>query len=196
MVSPDGKPLGRFGDHVRATTRAATRAARTATRTATRAAIRRPGLYIGTRLGERDAGQISVLILGLFVLTGVLVLGAIDVTAAQLARIRLLDTADSIALDAADALDEREAYEHGVQAQLALTDETVLSAAADHLGRTPKPGGISTWAVTGPTGSPDGATAVVTLTGHATLPMTGWFLESFGGGVTITVTSRARAPLR
>ncbi len=45
------------------------------------------------------------------------------------------------------------------------------------------------------TGSPDGRTAVVTLSGRATLPMTGWVLESLGGGVTITVSSRARATL-
>ena len=62
---------------------------------------------------SREQGQIGVLALGLFVLAAILVLGAIDVTAAQLARMRLLDAADSAALDAADALDERAAYEGG-----------------------------------------------------------------------------------
>src|SRR5262245_64227394 len=68
----------------------------------------------------RDAGQISLLVLGLFVLVAMLILGTIDVTAAQLARMRLLDTADAIALDAADALDERTAYLHGLPDHLTL----------------------------------------------------------------------------
>jgi len=142
-----------------------------------------------------DAGQIGVLALGLFVLAALLVLGAIDVTAAQLARMRLLDAADSAALDAADALDERAAYEHGVLDRLALTDDSVIGAAASHLARTPLPSGITSWSVVPETGTSDGATAVVTVRGTATLPMSGWVLESLGGSVTITVTSRARASL-
>jgi Flp pilus assembly protein TadG len=143
----------------------------------------------------RDEGQISVLILGLFVIVLVLVLGAIDVTAAQLARMRLLDAADAAALDAADALDERAAYQGGVTEHLVLTDRSVRDAAADHLARTPRPSGLETWDVADGTGTPDGSTAVVTLQGRATLPMTGWVLSSLGGSVTITVTSKARAPL-
>lgn len=142
-----------------------------------------------------DEGQIGVLVLGLFVLVALLVLGGIDVTAAQLARMRLLDTADAAALDAADALDERAAYEEGVLDRLAVTDESVATAARAHLARTPLPPGITSWSVVSDTGTSDGATAVVTLQGTATLPMSGWVLESLGGSVTITVTSRARAPL-
>lgn len=152
---------------------------------------------VATRPGHRRApeqGQIGVLALGLFVLTTLLVLGTVDVTAAQLARMRLLDTADSAALDAADSLDEGSAYENGVLDRLALTDESVASAAAAHLARTPRPPGITSWSVVPGTGA-EGDTAVVTLQGTATLPMTGWVLDSLGGSVTITVTSRARAPL-
>lgn len=147
------------------------------------------------RLGRRDDGQISVLILGLFLLVTLLIVGAIDVTAAQLARMRLLDTADSVALDAADALDEQAAYDQGLSDRVALTDASVRQSATDLLARTERPTGITDWAVGPQTGSPDGATAVVTVSGHADLPMTGWFLQNLGGGVTITVTSRARAPL-
>lgn len=142
-----------------------------------------------------EQGQIGVLALGLFVLATILVLGAIDVTAAQLARMRLLDAADSAALDAADSLDERAAYEGGVLDHLALTDESVAGAAGAHLARTPMPPGVTSWSVIPDTGTTDGATAVVTIRGTATLPMSGWVLESLGGSVTITVTSRARAPL-
>lgn len=147
------------------------------------------------RLARPDGGQIGILILGLFSLALVLILGAVDVTAAQLARMRLLDTADAAALDAADALDERAAYETGVLDRLVLTDGSVQQAAQQHLALVPRPPGISAWSVVPDTGTPDGATAVVTVQGTATLPMSGWILQSLGGSVTITVSSRARAPL-
>lgn len=150
-------------------------------------------LRLARRGGGADSGQVSVLILGLFALVLLLVLGGIDVTAAQLARVRLLDVADATALDAADALDERVAYEQGVPERLALTDASVLDTAQAHLGRTPVPPGITAWRLVPPTGTPDGSTAQVTLQGRATLPMSGWVLEQLGGSVTITVTSRARA---
>jgi hypothetical protein len=145
---------------------------------------------------DDEEGQIAVLILGLFVIVLAFILGAVDVTAAQLARMRLLDAADSIALDAADALDPQEVYRGGLDERLALTDESVQTAASAHLVSTPVPAGITEWVLAAPTGSPDGATAEVTLSGRATLPMTGWILQSLGGEVTITVTSRARAPLQ
>jgi hypothetical protein len=145
---------------------------------------------------RRDDGQISVLILGLFCIVVLLVIGAIDVTAAQLARMRLLDTADALALDAADALDEGAAYGQGVPGSIVLTDESVRTAARDHLARPPLPSGITVWGVVPPTGTHDGRTAVVRLQGRATLPMTGGVLSALGGGVTITVESRARAPLQ
>lgn len=146
--------------------------------------------------GARDRGQIGILVLGLFALAGLLVLGGIDVTAAQLARIRLLDAADAAALEAASALDERAAYEGGVLDRLALTDASVAAAAGAHLSSTPLPPGIVAWSVVPDTGTPDGTTAVVTVQGAARLPMSGWVLDSLGGSVTITVTSRARARLR
>ncbi|MDC5697254.1 pilus assembly protein TadG-related protein [Intrasporangium calvum] len=156
--------------------------------------IERLGLSRGARAATED-GQIAVLILGLFLIVLVFILGAIDVTAAQLARMRLIDTADAAALDAADALDPDSVYGGGVGGPLALTDRSVREAAEAHLARTPIPSGITEWALAGPTGTSDGETAEVTVRGHATLPMAGWILDSFGGGVTITVTSRARAPL-
>ncbi len=145
---------------------------------------------------RRDDGQIAVLILGLFSIVTLLVLGAIDVTAAQLARMRMLDTADAIALDAADSLEEADAYGEGVRTTVALSDASVIQAASDHLARTPLPTGLTGWGLTDGTGTPDGQTAVVRLRGEARLPMSGGILSALGGSVTITVESRARAPLR
>lgn len=149
-----------------------------------------------TGVASREQGQIAVLILGLFVIVLVFILGAVDVTAAQLARMRLLDTADAVALDAADALDVTAVYGGGVAGPLVLTDASVRAAAQEHLARTPTPPGITKWSLLPATGTRDGITAEVTLRGTAALPMTGWILESLGGGVTLTVTSRARAPVR
>lgn len=146
--------------------------------------------------GPRDDGQIGLLILGLFAIVALLVVGAIDVTAAQLARTRILDTADALALDAADALEEVSAYRSGVQGAVSLSDASVSSAAADHLARTPLPAGLTGWGLVDGTGTPDGRTAVVRLQGQARLPMTGGILDTLGGSVTITVESRARAPLQ
>ncbi len=148
-----------------------------------------------TRRG-REEGQIAILIVGLFVIVLTLILGAIDVTAAQLGRMRLLDAADATALAAADALDEEAAYRQGIGETPVLTTASVREAAAEHLARTPRPSGLESWELGSDTGTPDGRTAVVSLTGRATLPMTGWILDTLGGSVTITVESRARAPLR
>jgi Putative Flp pilus-assembly TadE/G-like len=59
---------------------------------------------------QREQGQISLLILGFTVIALMLIIGAVDVTAVQLARTRMLDAADGAALDASDALDNGSAY--------------------------------------------------------------------------------------
>jgi hypothetical protein len=48
----------------------------------------------------------------------------------------------------------------------------------------------------GGTGAADGRTAVVRLQGRATIPMLASVVRVFGGSVTITVESRARAGLQ
>jgi len=144
---------------------------------------------------RRDGGQISVLILGLFGIVLVLLLGGIDVTAAQIARTRLLDAADAAALDAADAIDEPGAYGNGLASSVPVSNATVQDAAASNLATRPRPSGISSWTTALGTGTTDGQTAVVIVQGVADLPMAGGLLSSLGGSVTITVEARARAPL-
>lgn len=145
---------------------------------------------------RRDRGQVSVLILGLFGIVSLLVVGGIDVTAAQIARIRVLDAADAAALDAADSLDEPGAYRRGLGPAVALSTATVQRAAAQNLAARPLPTGVTSWGTVVGTGTSDGHTAVVVVQGVARLPMTGGLLSALGGSVTITVESRARAPLR
>ena len=151
---------------------------------------------LGAAREHDERGQISLLILGFTVIAVVLIIGAVDVTAVQLARARLLDTADGAALDASDALDNRKTYGGGLKSTVAITDASVRQSAAQYLAIRPRPHGITSWALTNDTGSPDGETAVIWLRGAVDLPIAASILSAFGGSVDITVESRARSGLR
>lgn len=144
---------------------------------------------------RRDEGQISVLLVGLVAVALTVVFGVVGVTAVQLGRIHLLDAADAAALDASDALARDRVYAEGLGPGVPLSDETVVQAAAAHLAARDRPARLSSWAIAPGTGSPDGRSAVVSLTGVARVPVVSPVLEPLGGGVTITVTSTARSDL-
>jgi hypothetical protein len=151
---------------------------------------------IQRRATARDGGQVSILIFGLLGVVLLLVLGGVDVTAAQIARARLLDASDSAALEAANALDEASAYSGGIGDSVVISNGTVERAVEDNLVARRMPYGISGWRIAQGTGTTDGRTAVVVLRGTAELPITGGLLAALGRSVTITVESRARAPLQ
>lgn len=142
-----------------------------------------------------EGGQVSILILGYTLVAVLLIVGTVAVTSAQLSRLRLLDAADGAALDAADSLDLA-AYQDGLDTAVPVTDTMVADTARRYLAERPLPVGMRAWSVTSGTGSPDGRTAVVALSGEADLPLVGGLLDALGGSVTITVQSRARADLR
>ena len=125
-----------------------------------------------------------------------LIVGAVDVTAVQLARARLLDAADSAALDASDALDDRSAYGGGLGSAIVISDDSVRESAAQYLAVQPRPHGISSWVLIDGTGTPDGQTAVIRMRGVADIPIAAKVVAAFGGSVDITVESRARSALR
>lgn len=147
------------------------------------------------RIRSVEAGQVTVLALGFTVVAILLILGTVAVTSVQLSRMRLLDAADGAALDAADSLDAA-AYQRGLGSAVDLSSATVVQAATDYLARQPRPASLLTWQVAQGTGSPDGQTAVVRVEGQAEVPFVGVLLAAVGRSVTITVESRARAPLR
>ena len=163
---------------------------RPATTTRARAQGARSGLSDGGCRDER--GSISLLILGLALVATMLIAGTVAVTSAHLARMRLLDTADGAALSAANALDES-AYAQGLGESVPLTDQSVRERATAYVAGRPLPGGVTTWALGPGTGTPDGRTAVVALTGEARLPMVGAVLRDLGVSITISVRSQARA---
>ena len=161
---------------------------------------RRLRLALGQRLEsgreQHERGQISLLILGFTVIALMLIIGAVDVTAVQLARARILDAADSAALDASDALDTRSAYGGGLRSAIEISADSVRQSAEQYLALQPRPHGVSSWVLVDGTGSPDGQTAVIRLRGTADIPIAANVVAAFGGSVDITVESRARSALR
>jgi hypothetical protein len=141
-----------------------------------------------------EEGSISLYLLGLAVIAMVLVAGTVAVTSAHLARMRMLDVADGAALDAANALDAS-AYQRGVGDVVPLSTASVRERATTYVGALERPPGVQDWRLTSGTGSPDGRTAVVALTGEARLPMVGGVLRGLGVSITITVASSARSDI-
>jgi hypothetical protein len=148
------------------------------------------------RGGRHEDGQITLLIIGFTIIALMLIIGGVDVTAVQLARARLFDAADGAALDASDALDDGSAYRAGLDKTVPITDGSVRQSATEYLAAQPRPHGISSWVLTGQTGSPDGQTAVIVLRGTVDIPIAAAVLSAFGGSVQITVESRAQSGLR
>jgi hypothetical protein len=144
---------------------------------------------------DPEAGQISILLIGLVAVCLTIVLGVVGVTSVQLSRIHLLDAADAAALDASDALAPERAYAEGLRGGVPLTDASVVEAASAHLAQRARPSRLIDWAVAPGTGSPDGRTAVVVVRGTARIPVVSAVLAQFGGGVTVTMTSTARSDI-
>jgi hypothetical protein len=145
-----------------------------------------------------DGGQISVLLLGYALIVLAVVLTAASATAVHLARHRLLAVADAAALDAADALDRKRFYAEVGGAGAAPDRVVSLSAASVRasvlasLAEDRDTAGLDDVRMGVPTGTPDGSTAEVTLVSTVRLPLISALLDQ-GSGLTVEVTSRARA---
>lgn len=150
----------------------------------------------GVGTDEEDRGSISLLSLGMMLVAAMLIVVGVDITAVQLARTQLWDAADSAALDAADCIDEDRVYTQGLPSMVPVTSAGVAEVAGEHLSAERRPHLVRSWSLGGRTGSPDGETAVVEVTGHVDLPIVGSVVEAFGGGVDVTVVSRARSAVR
>src|SRR3954467_14729004 len=148
----------------------------------------------GGRSADED-GQIMLLALGHTLVGLALVAVAVAATAVPLARTQLLDAADAAALDAADAVDQASIYAGGLGQDVPLSDAAVRDQAATYLSTYQAPSRLSGIGLTGATGSPDGAVAVVELTGTVRLPIASPVVAAFAGGMSVTVRSTARAEL-
>lgn len=144
------------------------------------------------RRGE-EGGRVVLLIAGLFGVLAVLIVGGVDVTAIQLARMQVIDAADAAAANAADAIDETGLYKGGLGTDLTLSDRSVQRAAGETLAREDVPAHVLGWRVSGGTGAADSQTAVVRVSAVVHPPVLGGIMSGMFGDVHITVQSRARA---
>lgn len=148
----------------------------------------------GRGTAQCERGSMTMLVIGCMAVAVLLILGTVVATSAQISRVRLLDVADGAALDAADALD-LSAYGDGLGDSVVISDGTVWDAAESYLAARERPTTFTSWQVEPGTGTPDGVTAVVVLSGQVRLPAVGPLLEAVGSSITITVRADARAGL-
>jgi hypothetical protein len=123
----------------------------------------------------------------------------------HLARTQLLDAADGAALDAADSIDAPGTYgaadapasspQEPAAHHLALTDASVRDQVAQYLSTYESPSRLDQVAVATGTGTSDGQSATVVLTGRVRLPIGGVVVAGWSDGIDVTVTSTARAPV-
>ena len=113
----------------------------------------------------------------------------------HLARTQLLDAADAAALGAADALDEGTLYSRGVGRDLPVTDAAVREQALRYLSSYDVPSRVDQVELGAGTGSTDGASATVELSGRVRLPVAASVVAAWKGGIVVTVRSTARTSL-
>lgn len=152
-----------------------------------------------------DDGQVLLLTLLYVVLAFSLVVVVIDATAVHLARSQLLDAADAAALDAADSIDVASTYgqaddtstegQSGQPKRLLLTDASVRLQVDAYLTTYEPPTRVEGVVIAPGTGSRDGRSATVALTGSVRLPLVGAVVQGWTDGIAVTVRSTAVAPV-
>lgn len=154
----------------------------------------------GTGTGSGDRGQVTPLILVYLLVVFLMVTVAADAAAVHLQRNRLVSLADAAALDAADALDTELFYRSGAgttdrdgSGVVPVSDGTVRESVAAFLQAAQPAGRFEELTVVEPTGTPDGRAVEVTLSARARLPILAVVVAAWSDGITVTVTSRARA---
>jgi hypothetical protein len=156
---------------------------------------------VGHRHGGRgDAGQISLLVIGYCTIALGLLSVVASASAVHLERKRLMEVADSAALDAADALDSPLYYGGGAGVGppgtgVPLTDASVHASVGAYLRLRGAAAEFEDLSVSEPTGTPDGSTAEVTLVARVRLPLVSAALESYGDGIVLRASARARTDL-
>lgn len=145
------------------------------------------------RRAAAEDGNVTLLTLGFLIVVGMLIVVGIDLTAVQVARTQLWDAADGAALSAANSANEAAIYQGGLGGRVPLTSSGVAERAGRYLSADRKPTSVTSWRLGPGTGSPDGQTAEVVLTGHVELPILGVVAQAWSGGVEVTVRSSARA---
>jgi len=141
---------------------------------------------------KSEDGQMMVMILGYVTLALLVTTVVIGISSVYLEHKRLLSLADGASLAAADSYTLGEVATQGGAPSATLNPARVRNAAADFISRSPAAQRFDGLAVTGSTGSPDGATAVVVLTAAVHPPVVNFLVPD---GIRIEATSTARSRL-
>ena len=146
-----------------------------------------------TRSGPRgEEGQIGVLIIG-YVLVSLLVVSVVmGASALYLGHKKLLSAADGAALAAADTFSLGPAPVPGAGPAAVLAPAAVRAEVNRYLAQTNAAERLPGLAVDGETGTMDGRTAKVVLTGVVHPPLVNFLVPD---GIPITAVSEARARL-
>lgn len=146
----------------------------------------------GRESTDAESGRILVLSVGALAVAVALVLVVATAGAVYLDRKALLSLADSTAAYAASQVDQESYFASG---ELGVTDESVRESARDFLLAAPASlTDAPDLQIVDPTGTPDGgATAQVTLTATSRPAFLPWVLAPWSDGISMTVTSSARA---
>lgn len=158
-----------------------------------------------TRVRGQDDGQVLLLTLVYTLIAFSLITVVVDATAVHLARTQLLDAADGAALDAADGIDAPGTYGAADAPasspgepqthHLVLTDSSVHDQVVTYLSTYEPPSRLDQVEVVAGTGTTDGQSATVVLSGRVRLPIGGVVVAGWSDGIDVTVTSTARAPV-
>lgn len=140
----------------------------------------------------RDDGQISLLILGLTTMCIALVLVFVAASSVHLQHKRLVDTADAVAADAADAIDAGSYFTRDRIHQVPVTEGTVRESVEGLLAQSSPVRGCTGLRVVEPTGVTGGGEVVVSLacTAH---PAYAGLRGAVAVTVPLSVTTQARA---
>lgn len=138
-----------------------------------------------------EDGQITILVIGFVLLSLLLISVVAGASSLYIAHKKLLSVADSAALAGADTFSlQGSASESEPSAQ--LNGVAVVRAAQAYIESAPLPDSVTGVYLDAGSGSPDGHTAEVTLTGVVHPLFVSIFVPA---GITLTVTSTARAQL-
>lgn len=145
---------------------------------------------------DDDSGQIMLLAMVYAAIAVALTLVVVSASAIHLERKRLLEVADSAALDAADEVDRARYFDGGVTlGAVPLSDQSVRDSVEEHLVRRRAHGEFDSLTVGPQTGTSDGRTAEVTLFATVEPPLVGWAIAGFSDGITLHATAAARVDI-
>ncbi|QWC83939.1 hypothetical protein KLP28_09885 [Nocardioidaceae bacterium] len=144
-----------------------------------------PAAARGRAADER--GQVTVLVVGFFLVVATLVAVVVDASAAYLQRQRLANLADGAALAAADAVDLDTLYAQGVGESLPLSDAAAQQQVGAYLARAATDVEGLDWTV-----SATGDEVTVQVSGMLDLPLG---VPGVADSVRVTATGAAQASL-